>query len=713
MAAALWRFRARFCTSRLAGKWQRLFPMQMSNAPVSLADLHAAGIHLRADEAVSLVRELIRQVVAGEVVGVPSPHVIRLADDGRVSVEGPVAAGEPSVVRAAQLLEALVHADDQRGATRVPGGLKLVVARGLRTLDLPPFGSLDEFAQALERFAAGDPTAVVASLVDRARAARSADHTPVETGAPGQGAQVEPFAPVDTAPVRAGAVASTLTISDIRRARRAAGVSLAHVAERSGIPIGLLRQLEWGYLLNWPAAPQGRHLLVRYARASGLDEQLVVATVLPLVEQMASLRALFASRQAAGDSLAPAPRAAEGLAERPVNGLVERPVNTVRPASRRRSGGLAWIAAAALLVAGVPAAWYALSLNMPDGTQAVVERDAERQPPATAASDVARADEQAPTEAEPAATGAAEMAETVEDGSAPGPQHADAAPAVASSPASRAPSPIEDAVNGSVEDAVNGSQPAPSGGAPGTAMFYEAEADGTGDDEGGSARPGSATLRVTRIVDGEASHAHVRPSPDGRSIAFDSDRHGERAVYVADADGRNVQRVSPEGFAAMPNWSPDGRSLAFVRAEPERPDVWNLWTLDRETGTLRQVTRHMAGRTEGGSWLPTGDGIVYSLADRLVVHDLRTGSEREYASPRTGRPVQSPVASPDGRRVVFHVLRDGTWLLDLTDGSMRRVLDDPTANAYTWSPDGTQLAYHSARSGGWNLWVMSPRSARN
>jgi cytoskeletal protein RodZ len=673
--------------------------MQMSKAPVSLADLHAAGIHLRADEAVSLVRELIRQVGAGEVVGVPSAHVIRLADDGRLSVEGPVAAGEPSVVRAAQLLEALVHATDQSGPARVPGGLKLVVARGLRTLDLPPFGSLAEFAQALERFAAGDPAAVVASLVARARAARAADHTPVETGAPGQGAQVEPFAPVDTVPVRAGAVASTLTISDIRRARRAAGVSLADVAERSGIPMGLLRQLEWGYLLNWPAAPQGRHLLVRYARASGLDEQLVVATVLPLVEQMTSLRALFASSQTAGDSLAPARRA---------EGLVERPVNTVRPAShRRRSGGLAWIAAAALLVASVPAAWFALSLDMPDGRQAVVERDAEApQPSATGTGgDVAPAEEQAPTAAEPAATASAGMAETAGEVSAPVPQPADAERAVASPPSSRAPA--------RVEAALNGSQPALSGGAPGTAMFYEAEADETSALGGSGARPGSATLRVTRIVDGEANHSHVRPSPDGRSIAFDSDRHGERAVYVADVDGRNVQRVSPEGFAAMPNWSPDGRSLAFVRAEPDTPDVWNLWTLDRETGALRQITRRTAGRTDGGSWLPTGDGIVYSLADRLVVHDLRTGSEREYASPRTGRPVRSPVASPDGRRVVFHVLRDGTWLLDLTDGSMRRVLDDPTANAYTWSPDGTQLAYHSARSGGWGLWVMGPRSVRN
>ena len=44
--------------------------------------------------------------------------------------------------------------------------------------------------------------------------------------------------------------------------------------------------------------------------------------------------------------------------------------------------------------------------------------------------------------------------------------------------------------------------------------------------------------------------------------------------------GRNVRRVSGPGFAAVPSWSPDGRRLAFVRAENGKPRVWNIWTVD-------------------------------------------------------------------------------------------------------------------------------------
>ena len=240
-------------------------------------------------------------------------------------------------------------------------------------------------------------------------------------------------------------------------------------------------------------------------------------------------------------------------------------------------------------------------------------------------------------------------------------------------------------------------------------MFYHAESGDHSALMRADTDSRGSILRITSIVDDRAHNFHARPSPDGTQIAFDSDRDGERAVYVADSDGRRVQRVSGEGFAAVPSWSPDGRTLAFVRAEPDRPRVWNLWTADLATGAMRRLTAHRVGQPWGGSWFPDGQRIAYSHEQRLVVLNLSNGREQVYPSPVKGRLVRTPAVSPDGTRVMFQVRHDGAWILELRDGSMRRVLRDPSAEEYTWSPDGRRVAYHSRSEGKWGVWVMAAR----
>jgi len=93
----------------------------------------------------------------------------------------------------------------------------------------------------------------------------------------------------------------------------------------------------------------------------------------------------------------------------------------------------------------------------------------------------------------------------------------------------------------------------------------------------------------------------------------------------------------------------------------------------------------------------------------LIVRSLEDGSQFVYPSPKEGRLVRTPAVSPDGRRVIFQVDRDGAWLLDLTDSSMTRILADPTAEEFTWAPEGDKVAYHSRKSGTWSVWVMPSR----
>ena len=689
---------------------------------VSLADLAAAGIAINHVDAVTIVRDVVLRASTGDLPGVPSAHVIRLSAGGAVLVEGPVAADSRAVQRAAHLLDALLPGFDAPADLRVPGALRLVLARALGTLDLPAYASLESFADALDRFASPDPQATLRDLVTRAASAN--DTHANDTDAIGRAAQV-PHGPADPgpslvpefpthellldrapAPVRMEPRETALTISDIRRARRATGLTLSQISERSRISPRLLVELEWGYMRNWPSSHFGRTQLVRYAHAAGLDDHLVVRTVWPLLEE--SVR----ERQTAGPlaiTSAPVPQQETGT-------TLAMTVNAraVETDHRSRKRYLAALAIPALLAVGIaPALWERSARNsapdpaparsnggVPARTEATVPSPEAPVPAAEAGAPSTTAS--APLEPVSGAT-ESEPRPTATVGTTAAAQRADVAlPSIASPEGSRL---VAMPVRG-IPDTPSYS---PSFASVGSAMFYQAESGGRSALMRADTDSRGDILRITSVVDDSAQNFHARQSPDGKLIAFDSDRDGERGVYIADVSGKNVRRVSGEGFAAIPSWSPDGRSIAFVRGEADRPKVWNLWTADVGSGRSRRLTSHKVGAPWGGSWFPDGRRIAYSHETKLVVLDLETDRQKVYDSPVKGRLVRTPAVSPDGKRIMFQVFRDGAWLLELTDGSMRKVLSDPSAEEYTWAPDGQRVAYHSRSAGSWGVWVMAPR----
>jgi len=704
--------------------------MLIEDPTVSLADLSAVGVRLRPADSVTIVRELILQVIQGQVPGMPSAHVIRLSRSGLVTVEGPVAAGGRAVSRAATLLESLLAPFDAPPELRASGALRLAVARALGTLDIPPYESLEDFAQALERFSETDARGAIQRLAERweaATRAASAASDPAAYPPRVDGTRAEGGSDRS---VRATALAhrdpASLTISDIRRARRATGVPLFEISTRSRIPVALLRQLEWGYLHNWPAGFYGRTQLIRYARAAGLDEEIVTSTVYPLVEQAARDRAAPEVQDLAVDA-AEVRTVPADLELRP--DTVDLPLAHVEAAapmavsrpSRARPARVAWLLgfAAMLAVLMLPGLQDALDVSW---------RPALRAPATdltgTSGGEVAAPAEESAGSPEGVAESTSGSTESIASrtgsvGESTGPIAGRLEPEPGSAgPGADAPAPAArvsrehaaagtaQPVGGLTEDATAWS---PSFATVGSAMFYHAQGERDSALMRADTDSDGALLRITRVVDDKSRNFHARPSPDGTQIAFDSDRDGERGVYVAESDGSNVRRVSGQGFAAVPSWSPDGKTLAFVRAEPDRPRVWNLWLAVLESGDLRRLTSHRYGAPWGASWFPDGRRVAYSHEDRLLVHDLETGRERVFPSPRKGRLVRTPAVSPDGRLVIFQVYRDGAWLLDLEDGSMRKVLADPTAEEYAWSPDGRRVAYHSRRSGEWGVWLMMSR----
>jgi Tol biopolymer transport system component len=244
----------------------------------------------------------------------------------------------------------------------------------------------------------------------------------------------------------------------------------------------------------------------------------------------------------------------------------------------------------------------------------------------------------------------------------------------------------------------------------GTALFFQTGAARDSSSAIAVARLDAAPvadLRIMKIVDDGARNYHAQPSPDGRMIAFDSDRDGERGVYIADSDGTHVRRISGDGYAALPSWSPDATRLAYVRGEPGAPSIWNIWIQPLAGGGPQRVTHYRYGQTWTASWFPDGRRIAYSHEDELTILDLATGHAEHFATPVASRLVRTPAVSPDGSRVVFQVFRAGVWMLHVADGSMECVLTDPTAEEFAWAPDGRRFAFHSRRDGRWGVYLLS------
>ncbi|MEO7273786.1 MAG: helix-turn-helix domain-containing protein [Vicinamibacterales bacterium] len=679
-------------------------------AAVSLADVAAAGVRLRPTDAATIVRALVRQVEDRTLPGVPSAHVLRLSTAGEVSVEGPVVATGAPVPRAAQLLADLLPRGTRSGSDVA---LTRVIDLALQTP--PGYATLEQFGSALEPFAAHESRAAIAGVAARWAAAAGL---------------TDGWDPVDQD--------CDLSVSDIRRARRQTGLSLDEVSRKSRIPVSLLRQLEWGYLRNWPKGMYGRTQLARYARAAGLERQQVLDAVWPLIQNAPSAAVVTApsvtdataiqivqptftpgevlfetEAQAAGPS-APNPSAVESVvmplpgaavvlappasttaavyAERPDSRpMPDLPFDTVDPLARpeapRRA---ALMGAAAVLVLATAGGFWGIR-GGPAEKNRVTTRTVRRVP---TSSELAARRSADPREA-PAATTAA-------------------APLVRAAGATRIGAPILRPADERVLTPVSDShaEPIDPDDETGASAAF-ASAGGVAFAEPAVGTSGTASrelgLRLTRVVDDRGRNYHARPSPDGGLVAFDSDREGDRGIYLADGGGRNLRRVSGDGFAALPSWAPDGRTIAYVRAEPDSPNVWNLWALNLDSGQSRRLTANASGRPQGASWFPDSRRVAYALGNRVIVLDVATGRSEDYASPQAGRKPGTPAVSPDGRLMIFPLAGDGAWLTDLTDRSSRKVLSDPTSGDFTWSPDGRRVAYYSRRDGEWGVWIAVTR----
>ena len=180
-----------------------------------------------------------------------------------------------------------------------------------------------------------------------------------------------------------------------------------------------------------------------------------------------------------------------------------------------------------------------------------------------------------------------------------------------------------------------------------------------------------------QLTDGRFEDGEPAWSPDSREIAFTSDRSpgrdsrfGGHALQVVDVATGDVRRLSPEtAFASLPAWSPDGATIAYLRAETTN-DVDGhhdrLWLVGRDGRNERCLTDALdrgLGFRPGGyrtpsrpAWTPDGAAILQIVSDAGTTQLARIGTRTPNQLERLteGRHVIHEFgADRDVRRVVF------------------------------------------------------------
>ncbi|MFP4396270.1 MAG: TolB family protein [Anaerolineales bacterium] len=256
-------------------------------------------------------------------------------------------------------------------------------------------------------------------------------------------------------------------------------------------------------------------------------------------------------------------------------------------------------------------------------------------------------------------------------------------------------------------------------------------------------------------------------SPDGRSLAFASERSGEWDLYLLDVaaarrapdDSAARYLINSGGRDALPAWSPRGDWIAFVSAEGDaprrihlvRPDGADLQTLVADIESDRalddvQLSWSSDGRVllynDGGMhalWLdhtgrvadrrawqleigavpalaPNGRWLAYAAPDGIYVFDWESReatnvTPRRWSSAEIGRTYTTPAWSPSGDRLAY-VHRDALFVVEIqAERGGARPIWLTRGRDPAWSPDGTHIAFAGKAEGVWNLYLISAAPA--
>jgi Tol biopolymer transport system component len=232
--------------------------------------------------------------------------------------------------------------------------------------------------------------------------------------------------------------------------------------------------------------------------------------------------------------------------------------------------------------------------------------------------------------------------------------------------------------------------------------------------------------RPRELTHGPYAKATPAWSPDGKYLAYSSDRDGAMAIYIRNMRTGNTRKLTAPftGAEAKLAWSPDGKQIAFESALDSEAGTQGLYVANVDTGLFNQVfgPKNATGAQyeidfEPGSptWGPDSNTIAlavqqsYSTRFRegeseILTVNATTGATQMY-DPYPYETITNrvdgdgPVWSPNGKYMAY-VLDDVLWILPVTPAGAPagppRQLTTEVADQLSWSGDSQRILYDSA-----------------
>ena len=207
----------------------------------------------------------------------------------------------------------------------------------------------------------------------------------------------------------------------------------------------------------------------------------------------------------------------------------------------------------------------------------------------------------------------------------------------------------------------------------------------------------------------EGADFDVDVSPDGKWIVFSSTRHSAQPdLYLKTINGRAVtQLISDPAGDVQACFSPDGKRIAFAS---NRGGNWDLWMIGLEGGQATQITRSPLHEVHP-SFAPDGQRLVYCIFnDRADQWELWTQQLDQPGSRRMIGVGLFPEWSPTSDSIVYQKARErggrwfSCWRVDLVMSEPKFPVELATSSDTaliqpSWSPDGQWVTYGTARLG--------------